>query len=533
MKKATPNEKEFYERYLRKLRSEFQKTNIYLAIICAQEFARKIVSWNTILLGYFTSPIKLHSHEYLAGGSVLATVWNEQFLDYHRRRIKAKKKRLRKNQKSTFKKFITDPLVDPQKKRISAKNWAQQQSTEIAKCKKKIDALNSIILEQMEINDFDIFFTTMPQFNYSKENVLETVGAISISSKNTELERYFETKDSHKLQLIKRIYNSPNNIIGGFDLDPCRLFFSHSFLRETQKRKSKKEKEDKCPVYTTVGGLYALLKLKQVININCQSKNFYYRIKKYSLFKPIHVYSFSNYMTPICSQQEHDYSSFSHSEKEGDYSSSFFSQSEKNETHSSPNFGEGSNFNGEKDKNPLFRAPSFLRSEKEKKHEREKDLEKNLEYLLTGQFEFLFYRNGVVYELSDFLRAFQKKKDPQVFFSKTLARKTPSKAFIKLGLEKIKVFYPRYANLNSTFILKNPHSQFTGSFNPTSYTASEIYLHPRRINFLNEFPQITIVFHALKARIPKQFIYRILRDYFDDIVLKSLKESCPYFSIPT
>ncbi len=487
MKKATPNEKEFYERYLRKLRSEFQKTNIYLAIICAQEFARKIVSWNTILLGYFTSPIKLHSHEYLAGGSVLATVWNEQFLDYHQKRIKAKLKRL-ESVKTTFKSFMLDPLIDPEKKRINAKNWAQQQSAKIAKCKKKKEELKNIsaALKEMEINDFDIFFTTMPQFNYSKENVLETVGAISISSKNTELERYFETKDSHKLQLIKRIYNSPNNIIGGFDLDPCRLFFSHSLSCKARKRK-----EDKCPVYTTVGGLYALLKLKQVININCQSKNFYYRIKKYSLFKPIHVYSFSNYMMPICSQQEHDY----------DYSKI----------------------------SPFSTLSNFQRNIKMK----EDDLEKNLEYLLTGQFEFLFYRNGVIYELSDFLQAFQKKKDPQVFFSKTLARKTPSKAFIKLGLEKIKVFYPRYANLNSTFILKNPHSQFTGSFNPTSYTASEIYLHPRRINFLNEFPQITIVFHALKARIPKQFIYRILRDYFDDIVLKSLKESCPYFSIPT
>lgn len=491
MKNATPQEIDFYERYIKKIRSEFQKTNIYLAIICAQEFARKIVNWNLISLGFYNIPLKLHKNEYLAGGSVLATVWNEEFLNYHKKRIAAKKKALRRKTSNIFKTFIANPLVDPEKKREAIKNWVSVKTNELNKQKKKMSALNSIPLEKMEINDYDIFFTKMPCFHYKKSNVIETVSAISIHSKNEELENYFETTESHKLQFIKRIYNSPNNIIGGFDLDPCRFLSYPSHFREA-KMKEKKEKM-KTEVFTTVGGLYSLLKLKQVININCQSKNFYYRIKKYSLFKPIHVYSFSNYMTPICAQNEYDYASFSSSFSSNDEKEKI----EKNSDHS-------------------------LRSNDE-------DLHKNLNYLLTGQFEFLFYKNGVIYELSDFIEAFQKKKDPQVFFSKTLAHKKPSKIFIKLGLEKIKIFYPRYANLNSKFIIKNPHSQFTGSFNPTSYSASEIYLHPRKINFLNEFPQITIIYLYLKKYIHKQFIYRILRDYFDDIVLKSLKESCPYF----
>lgn len=482
MKNATPQEVDFYERYIKKIRSEFQKTNIYLAIICAQEFARKIVNWNLISLGFYTTPLKLHKNEYLAGGSVLATVWNEEFLNYHKKRIAAKKKALRRKTSNIFKTFITNPLVDPEKKREAIKNWISVKTNELNKQKKKMNALNSIPLEKMEINDYDIFFTEMPRFHYTKVNVLETVGAISVHSKNKELENYFETTESHKLQFIKRIYNAPNNIIGGFDLDPCRfLFTSEHCVTKLEKDFYSYGKRE---VFTTVGGLYALLKLKQVININCQSKNFYYRIKKYSLFRPIHVYSFSNYMTPICAHQEDDYASFSST-------SSHF-------------------------------AENKMKSENE-------DLHKNLNYLLTGQFEFLFYKNGVIYELADFIEAFQKKKDPQVFFSKTLAHKKPSKKFIKLGLEKIKIFYPRYANLNSKFIIKNPHSQFTGSFNPTSYSASEIYLHPRKINFLNEFPQITIIYTHLKKKIHKQFIYRILRDYFDDIVLKSLKGSCPYF----
>lgn len=493
IKNSNEQERKFCEKYISILKSEFRKVNIHFALICAQEFARKIVSWNLISLGSFPLPLTLHKNEYLAGGAVLANIWNNKFLKYHKKRLNTKKKKLRNFGSVSLKIFITNALISPEKKRDTIKNWASIKSSEMKKKELKLEELNKIKLEKAEVHDYDIFFTAMPTFKYSKKNVLETVSSISILSQNSELSNYFEITDTCKLQFIKRIYNTPNNIIGGFDLDPCRFiqvppFLSDSFLLESKKG-DEKGGEKESEVLTTVGGLYSILTLKQVININCQSKNFYHRIKKYNIFKPLHVYSYSNYMTPICSQKENDYSG--ETVEEGSFSMSSCSSKKINI---------------------------------EKKID---DLIVNLNYLLSGQFEFFYYRDGVVYELDEFINAYNRLENPHIFFSKSLTGKIPPKKFIKLGLEKIKVFYHRYANLSKKFIIKNSHSQFTGSFNPTSYAPSEIYLHPRKINFLNEFPQILAIYFGLKGKIHKQFIYRILRDYFDDIVLKFLKESYP------
>ena len=508
IKNANEAEKKFCEKYIKILKSEFQKINIHFALICAQEFARKIVDWNLISLGNFSAPLTLHKNEYLAGGSVLANIWNNKFLKYHRKRSVEKKRKLKKFGSESFKSFMTNPFISPEKKRNPMKNWASLKSKEIKKKEEKLIALNELKLQKVEINDYDIFFTKLPSFDYSKLNILETMSSISVLSFNEKLANYFEINDTKKLQFVKRVYNNFNNIIGGFDLDPCRFIQVPSFLQ------NEKDSEKKGEVFTTIGGLYALLTLKQVININCQSKNFYYRIKKYNLFKPLHIYSYSNYMSPICSQKENDYSKEQDSSQISSFSISLHTE----------NFYEK--------RNGIYDQLGIVYNNMPEKKITKKeinDLNKNLEYLLTGQFEFFYHRNGEIYELDEFISEYKNLKNPQVFFSKTLSNKIPSKKIIKLGLEKIKVFYHRYAELGKHYIIKNSHSQFTGSFNPTSYTPSEIYIHPRKINFIREFPQIMIIYIRLKKKIPKRLIYRILRDYFDDIVLEFLKVSYPCF----
>jgi len=187
------------------------------AVVCAQEFSRKIVSWNLIHLGKFDLDIHLYPGEYLAGGAVLTKIREA---------------------------YTRGKIVLVNGTRVKKNKWVHDR----------------------EINDYDIFFTRYPE-----ERLREIVHAPRI-----ETPRYisYTDKKNRKIQLIKRIYASPDQIIGGFDVDPCR------FIQDADGN-----------VFTTHGGLYSLFTGDQIINPFSQSKNFYYRILKYYYFRPIHIYA--------------------------------------------------------------------------------------------------------------------------------------------------------------------------------------------------------------------------------------------------
>lgn len=75
----------------------------------------------------------------------------------------------------------------------------------------------------------------------------------------------YTTISSPKIQIIKRIYSSPEQVIGGFDLDPSRFFMNTEF-----------------EIYCTVGAFISLQYRMNPINFNSYSSTFTRRISKYS-----------------------------------------------------------------------------------------------------------------------------------------------------------------------------------------------------------------------------------------------------------
>ena len=74
--------------------------------------------------------------------------------------------------------------------------------------------------------------------------------------------------------MIKRIYDNPEQVIGGFDLDCSRFYMDHNL-----------------DIYTTVGGLASFVYKINPINFSCYSASFQRRIKKYKFkgFTPIYL----------------------------------------------------------------------------------------------------------------------------------------------------------------------------------------------------------------------------------------------------
>lgn len=71
--------------------------------------------------------------------------------------------------------------------------------------------------------------------------------------------------ECHKIQFIKRVYESPDHIIGGFDLDICRFYYKQG-------------------VWGLPTSVFTYDTGKAVINPYCQSKTFGIRINKYANF---------------------------------------------------------------------------------------------------------------------------------------------------------------------------------------------------------------------------------------------------------
>jgi hypothetical protein len=74
----------------------------------------------------------------------------------------------------------------------------------------------------------------------------------------------YTTISSPKIQIIKRIYSTPEQVIGGFDLDPSRFFLTTDF-----------------EIFCTVGAFTSFVYNMNPINFNSYSSTFTRRISKY------------------------------------------------------------------------------------------------------------------------------------------------------------------------------------------------------------------------------------------------------------
>eukprot|EP01091_Cochliopodium_minus_P001714 TRINITY_DN1161_c0_g3_i2.p1 TRINITY_DN1161_c0_g3~~TRINITY_DN1161_c0_g3_i2.p1 ORF type:complete len:551 (+),score=161.26 TRINITY_DN1161_c0_g3_i2:120-1772(+) len=102
--------------------------------------------------------------------------------------------------------------------------------------------------------DYDLFcIGERPQIN--TVNMIETINS-------------YTTIKYPKIQIIKRIYSSPEQVIGGFDMEPSKFFVDHNL-----------------DVFCTVGALMCLFYQMNPININSYSSTFVRRINKYKRAK--------------------------------------------------------------------------------------------------------------------------------------------------------------------------------------------------------------------------------------------------------
>eukprot|EP01091_Cochliopodium_minus_P001713 TRINITY_DN1161_c0_g3_i1.p1 TRINITY_DN1161_c0_g3~~TRINITY_DN1161_c0_g3_i1.p1 ORF type:complete len:545 (+),score=157.89 TRINITY_DN1161_c0_g3_i1:120-1754(+) len=114
--------------------------------------------------------------------------------------------------------------------------------------------------------DYDLFcIGERPQIN--TVNMIETINS-------------YTTIKYPKIQIIKRIYSSPEQVIGGFDMEPSKFFVDHNL-----------------DVFCTVGALTSIKYRINPINFNSYSSSFSRRILKYMRkgFNPIYVNQFPKF----------------------------------------------------------------------------------------------------------------------------------------------------------------------------------------------------------------------------------------------
>lgn len=118
-------------------------------------------------------------------------------------------------------------------------------------------ALVSILLDS-KVNDYDMFyvgdtyeFTNLLDNIRNEHDTIETLNSVSFNI------------SGNKIQIIKRVYGEINHIVGGFDIDACRLIYLNGFA------------------YGTRNGIKSIKENVIVVNEYCDSETFIRRLKKY------------------------------------------------------------------------------------------------------------------------------------------------------------------------------------------------------------------------------------------------------------
>ncbi len=343
----------------------------------------------------------------------------------------------------------------------------------------------SDIYRNKRFNDIDIFFvasdlSNLPNLDkYRTDNYYETSSCLTIC------------KNDIKIQFIKRIYDNLGQILGGFDLDSCRIAINNTgtFL-------------------ATWNGIGAQCTLINYINPNCQSSSFNYRIKKYAVkgFTPEHIGDTNNKI-------------FRYLNIKHDYGSVF---AVVNHSHLVEFMILGA-------RNLYFCHGPFYTKE----------------FLLAQDYDHLhlIFNRRVNKEcakiISDIendpkLNPFEKQQESEKYKCIWIENKD---FHIKKIIEEE---YDYYLSIKQ-YRITNPGSQLTASFNPTNYKLRDLYTaigydllnkSMRLFLLMAKFAKFTIIqkspnsdkIYTIHIKIPKYIIYMVAKFYYDS----KIKEDCDY-----
>eukprot|EP01091_Cochliopodium_minus_P016194 TRINITY_DN598_c0_g1_i1.p1 TRINITY_DN598_c0_g1~~TRINITY_DN598_c0_g1_i1.p1 ORF type:complete len:532 (+),score=139.14 TRINITY_DN598_c0_g1_i1:79-1674(+) len=334
------------------------------------------------------------------------------------------------------------------------------------------------------IKDYDLFcIGKRPSFKFEDKSI-ETSKSITTLTKPV-------------LQIVKRIYDSPEQVIGGFDLDSSR-FYMNSNLE----------------VFTTTGGLASILYGINAINFCAYSSSFSYRIKKYCMkgFVPIH--SNKAYESKIDGQMYQRKKLNQYHVPKGNSSAFFDDYSIK--------LGKNMYF-------ALDQKIKFL----------------NFSCFMRRQVDCFSIANGKIFPKQDFLDMAlkMKKKDLTRYnlinhystndrtFPKTDNALTFSKFEIndpvrpkllaefvyQLRVKNIEAYYTDYASIVDRYRISNPGGQHTSSFHPLEFkTLSELVSFKQKIfkekYIPHDFSTPDVMYWLLSSKfmkIPKPIMYMV------------------------
>ena len=143
----------------------------------------------------------------------------------------------------------------------------------------------------VESNDIDLFISSREDKQITNENIRNIVDRLFLFDYILDIKESsgaisFNFEDGLKIQIIKRIYSSPSEIIHGFDIDISCILVT---LTDNK-------------IYITNRGLYALLKQVNTINFERLSPSYAHRLIKYyyrgiSIYDPFLDYFRNNFVT--------------------------------------------------------------------------------------------------------------------------------------------------------------------------------------------------------------------------------------------
>eukprot|EP01091_Cochliopodium_minus_P001710 TRINITY_DN1161_c0_g1_i3.p1 TRINITY_DN1161_c0_g1~~TRINITY_DN1161_c0_g1_i3.p1 ORF type:complete len:625 (+),score=199.12 TRINITY_DN1161_c0_g1_i3:82-1875(+) len=215
-------------------REDESKTITDLCILL-QEFSRRSMNWPVINIGKFVHNQKTNEYEYKSHDGMTKS-YNPQY------RFNRRRRRYNAIIKPTIPIEVIDYLIINEGKMILAGGSIT-------------DMING-----NKVNDYDLFCIG-ERPNVKSDEMLETMNSYS-------------TIEQPKIQIIKRIYSSPEQVIGGFDLEPSKFFMDHNL-----------------EVFCTIGALLSYLRSMNPVNFNSYSSSFVKRINKYIKkgFVPVYV----------------------------------------------------------------------------------------------------------------------------------------------------------------------------------------------------------------------------------------------------
>ncbi len=369
-------------------------------------------------------------------------------------------------------------------------------------------AITSLIMGKW-FSDVDIFYTSEDAFEafekYRKFYHYETKNSITINYKcpspnNTHLEIFCNIK----IQFIKRIYKNLGQILGGFDLDACRLAMDNTGQ-----------------IFTTHNGLSAIKTERNYINPNCQSTSFAYRIKKYEDkgFTPVY-FGLPNKIRFL--------------NNKSDYGSAFATPSKEHLVKHMV-FGLRDNYflyKGPKDFKDYLNPEKMLEATYyEKKDLYEVDIQPIKKILIRKMNKFYGRANHSFWGTDG--------------ISVNLGRTGIDIDVKKYMIQKINEEYEHYKNIKSVRIT-NPDTQASSSFQATKYANHELFkiiyydlLDKHLLVFFLAAKHNSITFkyktnkhcnecnaikkHKIQLKLPKYIIYIIAKFYYQNALKKAIK----------